>query len=856
MQDWERIKELVAAALEHPESERTAYLDLTCDPDLRAEVESLLKACDDTGVFLESSAIDDHRDLDLNADTLIGARLGPWLIVARIGEGGMGSVYRATRQDDQYQAQVAIKILRPGMSSHFTVNRFRTERQILARLNHPNIARLLDGGTTDDDRPYFVMELVDGVPLDEYCDRNKLSTVARLELFRQVCSAVQYAHANLIVHRDLKPTNILVTPDGVPKLLDFGIAKILHPTESPEYVENTVAMVRMMTPDYASPEQIRGEAITTASDVYALGVVLYELLTGHHPYRRKKPVHELERLICEVDPEKPSSAVKWVETVTNRHGETLVLTPEWVSGAREGRPDKLMRRLRGDLDNIVMRAMKKEPEKRYESAGQLSHDLRRYLDDEPVIARADTPLYRASKFYARNRGPVIAALTMVLVIVAGAIVTLQQARVAHRERERAERRFNDVRHLATSFLFEFHDAIRNLPGSTQARALVVTKALSYLDSLEREAGSDPSLRRELAEAYEKVSDVQGSRSDSNLGDTAAALRSARKALPLREALAAENPNNLDDQLALANTCSRVASLITDTGDSKTAALLYRKAFETREKVYAAHPSDLKMKRSLAVGYWELGVTFAENGAYEESLHARQKALELFEELRRINPTRATRRSVALVHKNIAATYTRMRKVDLALEEARKATEIDEALVKEMPREAGNRRDLSFSYSEMGEALADLGRHREALDYFQKSLAIRLALSDEDPKDQFGRFAVANMEIRLARTLFALNDYQGSLVHHQRALARRLAIANSDVASVHAKIGAAESYGDIGSVYETLHNPAQARASYVKALVLLNEVRDSGKLQPSLIPIDESVRKKATAFGLPSPPPKD
>ena len=306
--------------------------------------------------------------------------------------------------------------------------------------------------------------------------------------------------------------------------------------------------------------------------------------------------------------------MRWVETVTDRRGTTLVVTPEWVSGAREGRPEKLVRRLRGDLDNIVLKAMKKEPAKRYESAGQMAEDVRRHLESEPVIARKDTVLYRASKFGARHRTAVVAAAAVLATMVAGGALTVSEWRVARQERGRAERRFNDVRHLATSFLFEFHDAIRDLPGSTEARSLVVRKALSYLDSLAGESQGDASLQRELAEAYERVADVQGNPAQANLGDTAGAARSTEKALALRETLAREHPESVEDKMALATTYGSMGAKFGQAGNAPRALEQYQKAFRMREEVYAAHPGDLKIKRSLAVGYWEIGVGFADLGS--------------------------------------------------------------------------------------------------------------------------------------------------------------------------------------------------------------------------------------------------
>ncbi len=347
-----------------------------------------------------------------------GRLIGPYKIIRKIGHGGMGSVFLAARADDQYRKQVAIKLVKRGMDTDFIVSRFLSERQILASLDHPNIASLFDGGATADGLPYFVMEDIEGLPINEYCDTHNLSTTERLKLFSIVCAAVHYAHRKHIIHRDIKPTNILVTADGMPKLLDFGIAKILDPDLSIQTTGRTATARRLMTPGYASPEQVRGESVTTASDIYSLGVLLYELLTGHRPYHvRNRATDEIARVICEQEPEKPSTAITRIEEVHGDDGlRPIRLTPESVSKTRDGSPEKLRRRLAGDIDNIVLMAIRKEPRRRYESVEQFSEDIRRHLEGRPVRARKDTLSYRSAKFINRNRAAVIEVALSMLVV--------------------------------------------------------------------------------------------------------------------------------------------------------------------------------------------------------------------------------------------------------------------------------------------------------------------------------------------------------------------------------------------------------------------------------------------------------
>ncbi|HSS22424.1 MAG TPA: serine/threonine-protein kinase [Pyrinomonadaceae bacterium] len=440
---WQQAKIIFNEALDKTSAGRTAFLNQACadDLELRHEVESLLTAYSDADQFIETPVVDDVLKLiDSRTPELAGKRIGQYKIIRKLGDGGMGAVYLAARADDEYEKQVAIKLVKFGFDNDFIVNRFLSERQILASLDHPNIARLVDGGTTDDGAPYLVMEYIEGLPIDIYCVQHDLSLGERLKLFRTVCGAVQYAHNNLVIHRDIKPSNILVTNEGRPKLLDFGIAKLLSADLSSPAQAKTATAVTLMTPDYASPEQVLGNIVTTATDVYSLGVVLYELLIGQRPYQvNSKNPQEMIRAICEVEPDKPSAALRDAET--RRRGN------QEQAGAKI--PAARLRisesELKGDLDNIVQMALRKEPQRRYESVAQFSADIQRHLDGLPVVARKDTFKYRATKFVQRNRIGVAAAAIILLSLVAGVVATAwqaraaaQQARVAQQEKARAE----------------------------------------------------------------------------------------------------------------------------------------------------------------------------------------------------------------------------------------------------------------------------------------------------------------------------------------------------------------------------------------------------------------------------------
>ncbi|HEX8686702.1 MAG TPA: serine/threonine-protein kinase, partial [Pyrinomonadaceae bacterium] len=393
---WKQVEDIFQTALDLPSEERAAYLDRACagDRQLREQVETFLKSYEQAGSFIEAPAFAGvtPTGMSLNVEGLTspmaGRRVGAYKIEREIGRGGMGAVYLAVRADDEFQRRVAIKLVKRGMDTDFILRRFRHERQILASFDHPNIARLFDGGTTEDGLPYFVMEYIEGQPIHYYCDTHKLSTGERLRLIRQVCSAIHHAHQRHVIHRDIKPGNILVTSAGIPKLLDFGIAKILKPEFTPDTLEPTSVAHRLMTPDYASPEQVRGAPATAASDIYSLGVLLYELLTGHRPYHvRNRLPHEMARIICEEEPERPSVIVGRTEESPSPDGPgQVVITPELVSRNRGATVESLKRELAGDLDNIILKAMSKEPRSRYLTVEELSEDIWRYLDGIPVSA--------------------------------------------------------------------------------------------------------------------------------------------------------------------------------------------------------------------------------------------------------------------------------------------------------------------------------------------------------------------------------------------------------------------------------------------------------------------------------------
>ncbi|CAM2065258.1 Non-specific serine/threonine protein kinase [Sulfidibacter corallicola] len=460
---WKQINDIMNAALDLEPEARDAFLRKICrdDADLRSEVENMLAVADVT--FLEKPALASPELSPEPRSYESGYRIGPYRIVQEIGRGGMGAVYMAVREGEGFQQEVALKVLQFGMASADLIQRFHNERQIMANLNHHNIAKLLDGGATEDGLPYFVMEYVDGVPIHDYCRVRRLSVPARLRLFRKVCSAVHFAHQNLVVHRDLKPGNILVTAEGEPKLLDFGIAKLLRPGTF-EPVTMTTAGVRPMTPEYASPEQVTGEAITTESDIYSLGLLLYELLCGHRAHRfANRSEEEVRRVVCETYPPKPSQ-VMWERYERPSERGPIVLTPEIVSRERGTDPKRLARQLGGDLDNMVMMAISKDPDHRYASAEQFSHDIINYLGGFPILARGKSSFYLAQRFFERHQFAILMISLMGMMLFLFSLTTLVQHRQTQREHRIAEmekQKARQLNHFFSALFAEPDFVVRN-----------------------------------------------------------------------------------------------------------------------------------------------------------------------------------------------------------------------------------------------------------------------------------------------------------------------------------------------------------------------------------------------------------
>jgi eukaryotic-like serine/threonine-protein kinase len=706
---FQQIDRIFQQVLDQPPDERSSFLQNACadDPDLHKEVQELLAhESGHNGLSLSIRISGVANDIvETQAPNLEGRRIGAYKVVRRIGRGGMGAVYLALRDDD-FQQQVAIKVVRGGgMDSEELLRRLRYERQLLAFLAHPNVARLLDGGATEAGEPYLVMEYVEGVPITEYCRKHNLTIDERIDLFLAVCAGVQHAHTSLIVHRDLKPGNILVTAEGIPKLLDFGIAKLVLPDTDGVYLPATDG-VRVFTPDYASPEQVRGQRITAATDIYSLGVILFEMLAGRNPYRLKdRTAGEVERAICETEVQKPS-------TVARAAAENAA-TPPW-------------RQLLGDLDNIVLKAMRKEPEHRYRSVEELAEDLRRHKEGLPVRAHRGSLHYRMRKFVRRHGLAIAAATVVILSLSLGAGVALQQAR-------RAERRFQEVRKLANTFIFDIDDQIQNLPGSTAVREAVVTTGLRYLDGLAADAQGDPTLQLELAAAYQRIGDVQGDPLGPNLGQFRQALASYQQALTLLET-ASKKARDFDVLQRIVWLHLKCGELQARTQSVDTAMKSYLAALEIAKGIAAR---ENRGKELLAQSYLRIALAQEQLGDNRTALENARAAADAADHFALVLPDSNAKQLLAITRTRLGDILWIVGDLDGALVAYTNAMRWQEELLAQQPDRPERMEQLQIAYRKTADLLGNpsffyIGDAEHAEVYHRKALdlAERLAARDE------------------------------------------------------------------------------------------------------------------------------
>lgn len=848
------LNQLLDTGLSIPTSSRDAWLS-GLPPEqagFRQVLQRLLHKADlgDSDAFLSTLPKIDEP-VPAASELRPGELIGPYRLERPLGSGGMGSVWLATRVDS-LQRTVALKLPHLTSVAAGLAERMARERNILAKLEHPNIARLYDAGVTREGRSYLALEFVEGQTIDIFCRTRSLGIRRRVELLVQVARAVAYAHAHLVVHRDLKPSNVLVDAEGQVHLLDFGIATLLSTGGSGEPAESlTRQLGPALTPDYASPEQLRGDPVSTASDVYALGVLAYEVLTGHRPYTYPRgDLFAAMQAILAVEPPAPSH----------------------VASLSEER-----RQLRGDLDTIVLKAMQKDPKARFFTALEFAEDLGRHLRLEPVRARPAAFGYRLAKFVQRNRLATLSIALVAISLCAGVSGTLweagralrgeRQARAAERS---AERRFEDVRTLTHSLLFDYHDAIKDLPGATPVRARLVRDALGYLDRLSQETGGDLALEQELANAYERLGDIQGGTMFANLGDTPGALSSQQKALALRERIAAARPHDPEARRALAVAHRRVGILVWETGDvrraraevetalkmlattgpnggsdrsletartedymgrllleqgdSKGARAHFGVSIGLLQALLVATPDAPLLQRNLSTMYEQAGSAADFDGDLRAALTLHQQALQLRERLSAAAPLNADyQRMVGVSWYNVGEVLAQEAKFRSALDAYRRDSAISQKLLAVDPANQEYRGDLAYAELRVGDMLLRLGSDRPATGAYRRSLELRAADVKADPANLWKRSSLIEAHAKLSKALISSQPSQAS---EEADLARTL-MQTTAVDPQNAAILSffATTYADLGDVYRALTAvtssgsappPALAKAMYQHA----------------------------------------
>jgi tetratricopeptide (TPR) repeat protein len=793
---WDRIQEIFLAASDLPLALRAAFLNSSCGADtgLRVEVESLL-AADSTGRASLFTAIESEARSLLEGSALLGARLGAYRVIREIGHGGMGAVYLAERDDDEYHKQVAIKVVKRGMDTAEVLGRFRHERQILANLDHPYIARLIDAGTTPDGRPFFVMEHVEGRPIDIYCREEGLDLDARLRLFLRVCEAVSCAHRSLVVHRDLKPRNILVTAEGIPKLLDFGVAKLLTPGLD-SGLTSTGFPVGPLTPEYASPEQVLGLPITTATDVYALGAVLYELLTATRAHRLTSSAPaELERVICSAEVPRPSTIVA---------------------------------KLDGDLDNIVLMAMRREGDRRYQSVDQLAEDIRRHLEGLPIAARQDSLAYRAGRFVRRHKLAFFAAALVFASLVAGVAVSLAEARQAEASRRVAERRLTQMVELANRSLFDVHSAIERLPGSTAARRQIVATTLQFLEGLSKDAGGDERLRYALSAAYSKIADVQGYPLSPNLGDTRGALANYEKSIQLIEPLLTRQPENAEFLLQKVVTQNRRALILERMGQAPRALEIYRVTLPAAEKLGRLRPGNVEARVQEPGIYSGMATAFYHTDSPEALTYSHRNVESLRSLLREFPNKMEVQLDLAGGYSQLGQILVTRSELAQALQNHRQSIALREAAVARQPADTAARRGLMISYANVADILGspfvpNLGDLRSAREYYAKVVAIARGLAAADSNNRLAQYDLAQALSRYAilEPPPAERKHSLALLQEAQGILERLVAADPSSHTTMSALALVEEYA--GHRFGDLGRPLEALAQYRRSLEICDRV---------------------------------
>lgn len=844
---WNKLKNVFANAVEMEDrSRRLAYIHDQCtgDAEMEKEVLSLLENFSSTDKTLENPLNAVQLLLSQPGDLPIPKFFGNYRIIREIGRGGMGSVFLAERSDGEFSQRVALKIIRHSLSDEASQQRFRRERELLAGLSHSNIARLYDGGVSENGEPFFVMEYIEGSPLMDYVRSQNLKLRPRLLLFLKLCAAVSYAHRNLIIHRDLKPQNILVNQNGEPKLLDFGLAKLIDESST----EQTATQFRAFTPAYASPEQILGKRVSVASDIYSLGVILFELLTNQRPFENEsKSLDQLLNDLTENDPPKPST---------------------FLSGTKSGNLTGFS--IDRDLDTIVVKCLAPEPERRYLSVDDLINDIGNYLDSRPITARPSTFRYKAGKFVRRNKTAVTAAFLVVLALTTGTGISLWQAHIARLERDRAERRFQDVRRLSTSLLFEITPKIETLEGSLAARETLVARSLEYLDSLASEAGNDEQLLAELAAAYEKIGELQGHHTKPNTGDLAGALESYQKANRIRQFL----PPTAENRRLLAENFRQLSDARWWQGDTKTAKLDVEAAISIYDRLINENPDnpDYKIARlrtlndlaqwyqaannypeaiSIAtriinessnmdvsqkdvreiyyVTHADLGNSLSWNGEQQRAEKEMATAVEGVERLIADFPSDARLRHIMWRVYSLASVIYEDVNNPISLDFALKALKTAENALLSEPRDIQAKHNRARSTYRIGVILVNLHRSNAAIERLSQAELLMRDLINYSAGNNYYRSDLGRIYLRKGLALQALARYPESNSAFAETMKIWEAMKNDDPANKNVLRDIATTKMYIGDTFDKMNRKDEAASSYRDAIEIMTDLKNQNSL---------------------------
>ncbi|MBI1851270.1 MAG: serine/threonine protein kinase [Planctomycetes bacterium] len=804
----ERVKSILARAVSLPPSERSAFVAEACagDGTLRAEVESLLAhASSGDARWLDRTSAIGLAEASVEAPL----RVGSFRVLRRIGEGGMGAVFEAEQEFPR--RIVALKLIRPEVLGSSLLKRFEREAELLGQLQHPGIAKIYAAGVEEvvsasgivTRQPFIAMELVRGERLDRYASTHALDARQRLDLVARACDAVQHAHAKGIVHRDVKPGNILVDESGQPKVLDFGLARAIDSDREMASLRTQVGEI-MGTLAYMSPEQASGNAraVDTRSDIYALGVILYELLAGRPPHEIvSRSLPDAIRVIREEDPTPLGS---------------------------------IDRRLRGDIETILAKCLEKDPSRRYQTASELAADIRRYLHDEPIVARPPSAIYRLRKFTRRHRALVVGTGATFLTLVAGLIGTVSFAVRASEQRHRAEERLEDVRRIANTMLFDVSDAVFALPGATTAREILSKTALEYLDRLASDGSSSPDLLHELATAYQRLGYLLGEPGSSNVGDPHGALAAYGKGLAILEKLAGAEPVNLDRGLELAQAHAHIGSVQLSLGRLDDSLASYRRAAEILGRLDAAHPEDANLAYEKAKNRADLGRLAWTQGRYDEAIADYRAFCDRLARRAAANPKDfESRQAQAIFTMKIGETQALLGRRDEAIRSLEEALAIAEALANDDRGSAPTRHLVASIHDSIGQPLVELGRWRDALVHYRHSARISQALAAADPRDLGARRSYALSQFAIGFALLRGEQFEealASLLEYRRLIQelvdtnpdyvvtrRDLSIAHVEIGKVLLRLGRADegiaSLKDALSIQESLavRSPSDALA---------------------------------------------